>query len=275
MRKLSLLLTAALAVSIAAVPVPEAVALVPEAAAPVPEAAAAAPVTLRFMTANVDFEEAQEVVEKKLNAVIDKGDPDIVFLQEAKVVKLADFVDTSVWIIRHGTEPGEADSSDRLGSAVLIRRSAVTAVKDFGLVKGTPGQSTKNCKFETRWIAKLKVKVANGRWVRIASLHMPPARCQTGSKGPYVRMAASVVSFVKRSGMLTVLGADWNKNVDADPNNIGKKSGLTANGLDEGDVIDGFMYSPKLGSQTPEPKAIGQISEGHQAVQITLTIPAP
>lgn len=277
MRKLSLLLTAAFALSTVVVGVPEAVAQVPAAVAQAPKAAAAGSVTLRFMTANVDFTASPATVKEKLNAVIDDGDPDIVFLQEAREVKLAKIVEPKVWIIRHGTVSGERDSSDRLGSAVLIRRSVVTKVKDFGLVKGASLRSTDpgGCRMQTRWITKLKVKVANGRWVRIASLHMPPADCQEGSKGPYVRMASSVVKLVKRSGMLTVLGADWNKNVDADPNNIGKRSGLTANGLDKGDLIDGFLYSPTLGNDTLEPTSIGVVSYHHRAVQITFTIPAP
>lgn len=237
----------------------------------VPPASAAATVQLRFVTANVDFGAPETTPAKWRNLIAPNAD--IVFLQEAKNLRLADFVDTSTWIIRHGTVANEADSEDRLGSAVLIRRSVVTDLTDWDLVKGVDASPCPDGGIMTRWIAKLKVKLTNGRWVRIASLHMPPPRCQTGIGSPYDRMSDSVVDFVQRTDMFTVLGADWNKTVDDDPNGIGRRSGLEPNGPDSGDRIDGFLYSPQLTNCCMT--QLGQVSDGHQAVQLKLTVSAP
>ncbi|TDO59022.1 hypothetical protein EV651_109297 [Kribbella sp. VKM Ac-2571] len=234
-------------------------------------ASAASAVQLRFVTANVDFGAPETTPAKWRNLIAPNAD--VVFLQEAKNLRLADFVDTSTWIIRHGTVANENDSEDRLGSAVLIRRSVATDVDDWDLVKGVDASPCPDGGIMTRWIAKLKIKLTNGRWVRIASLHMPPGRCQTGPGSPYDVMSGNVVDFVQRTDMFTVLGADWNKTVDADPNDIGKRSGLEPNGPDSGDRIDGFMYSPALANCCMT--QLGQVSDGHQAVQLKLTISAP
>ena len=257
MRRTSLLLAALLATSAGAVSVPS--------------ASAATAVQLRVVTANVDFAHPEDTPGKWRNLIAPNAD--IVFLQEAKNLKLANFVDTSTWIIRHGTVADENDSDDRLGSAVLIRRSVATDVDDWDLVKGVDASPCPDGGIMTRWIAKIKVKLTNGRWVRVAALHMPPPRCQTGPGSPYDRMSDNVVDFVKRTDMFTILGADWNKTVDADPNDIGHRSGLEPNGPDTGDRIDGFMYSPTLGNCCMT--ELGQVSDGHQAVQLKLTVPAP
>lgn len=241
-------------------------------AVPVPSASAAEAVQLRFVTANINFGADQSTVRDKWKNLI-APNADIVFLQEAKNVRLSDFVETSTWIIRHGTSAAEDDSEDKLGSAVLIRRSVATDMADYGLVKGVDASPCPNGGIMTRWLAKIKVKLANGRWIRVASLHMPPLRCQTGPGGPYDRMADNVVAFTNLTDMPTVLGADWNKIVDEDPNGIGRRSGLEPNGPDYGERIDGFMYSPQLGNCCLT--QLGPASPGHPAVQIKLTIPAP
>lgn len=237
-----------------------------------PPAAAAGSVDLRFVTANVDFGAPQSAVRDKWENLL-APNADIVFVQEAKNVRFSDFVNTSTWIIRHGTTTAEDDSEDKLGSAVLIRRSIATDVAEYGLVKGVDASPCPDGGIMTRWLAKIQVKLTNGRWIRVASLHMPPPRCQTGPGSPYDRMADNVVGFTNRTDMLTVLGADWNKTVDADPGDIGRRTGLEPNGPDDGDRIDGFLYSP--GAANCCLRQLGQVSNGHQAVQVTLTIPAP
>ncbi|MFT7839793.1 endonuclease/exonuclease/phosphatase family protein [Saccharothrix sp. BKS2] len=240
--------------------------------APSAPASAAGAVQLRFVTANINFDADQSVVRDKWRNLI-APNADVVFLQEAKNVRLSDFVETSTWIIRHGTSAAEDDSEDKLGSALLIRRAVATEVADYGLVKGVDASPCPRGGIMTRWLAKIKVKLTNGRWIRVASLHMPPLRCQTGPGGPYDRMADSVVAFADLTDMPTVLGADWNKVVDDDPNAIGRRSGLEPNGPDLGERIDGFMYSPRLRNCCLT--QLGLASRGHPAVQVKLTVPAP
>ncbi len=235
-------------------------------------AAAAEAVQLRFVTANVDFAAPQSAVREKWENLI-APNADVVFLQEAKSVRLSDFVNTSNWIIRHGTTAAEDDPEDKLGSALLIRRSVAAEVADYGLVKGVDASPCPDGGIMTRWLAKLRVRLTNGRWLRVAALHMPPPRCQTGSGSPYDRMADNVVAFANGGDTATVLGADWNKTVDADPNDIGRRTALEPNGPDDGDRIDGFLYSPTLDNCCL--RQLGTVSAGHQAVQVTLTIPAP
>lgn len=231
----------------------------------------AAAVQVRLVTANLDFNISQAKVAADWKNEI-APNADIVFLQEAKNVKLASFVDTSTWIVRQDTS-----SSDRAGSALVIRRSAVKSISDYGLVEGVAASSCPGGGIETRWISKAQVRLTNGRLIRIASLHMPPGRCQTGPSGPYNRMAGNVVAFAKRTDMPTLLGADWNKVVDADPNDIGKQTGLKPYGPNSasGDAtrIDGF-YASKAFSATGL-KHLADDNSDHNPVQMKVTIAAP
>lgn len=237
--------------------------------------AATAAQQIRVVTFNVDFAiKDAATVRNQLNAHV-LPYADVVFLQEAKNFDFRTIVDTSVWVVRQGDPAGWAVSSeDEKGSAILVRRSIAIDTADYGLVKGVDASSCPNGGIMTRWIAKMKVQLSNGRWVRIGSLHMPPDRCRIdGVYDPYDRMADNVVEFVNRTPMFTVLGADWNAIVDNDPNNIGGRSGLEANGPDAGAPlrIDGFMYSPTLTNccMTVLPKTYGD----HYPVQLKLTVP--
>lgn len=55
----------------------------------------------------------------------------------------------------------------------------------------------------------------------------------------------------KTSDRLLVLGADWNKVVDDDPNDIGVRTGLKPRGPDSGLRIDGFYVSPAINTAPP------------------------
>lgn len=233
-----------------------------------PAGAVTATQQVRFVTANVDFTLSAAKVKSDLHTRV-LPYADVVLVQEAKAVNLATLVDQRVWLVRQGDPRGWSYStSDEKGSALLVRRSAIRATGDYGLVWGTDSQG---CGIQTRWIAKMKIQLTNGRWVRIASLHMPPRYCQTGPGGPYDVMAGRVVDFVRRTPMYTVLGGDWNKVVDADPNGIAAATGLEANGPNSGTRIDGFMYTRSLANccLTVSPKGYSD----HAAVRITIGIP--
>ena len=230
--------------------------------------AQAAAVQLRFVTFNVNFNNSQPQVRADWEDVV-APHADIVFFQEAKNVRLADFINTNIWLVRQNVA-NDAEA----GSALAVRRSAITDFEGWDLVKGVDAS---NCPGDpdilTRWIAKMGVKVSNGRLVRIASLHMPPGNCQTGPGSPYDRMSDNIVQFVRGGDRLTVLGADWNKIVDQDPNDIGKRTGLEPNGPDDGSRIDGFMYSKQLANCCLT--RLGQVNSDHRPVQVKLTVPAP
>lgn len=256
MKRLATLAGAALAMLVAS---GAAVASVQQ--APSRETSLLASAELRVVTANLAFR-GDAGVRSDWNTI--GPEADIVFVQEAKNVNLRNILGDG-WIVRQDTS-----SEDRQGSAVVIRRSAVQSAADLVLVKGTDNHS---CGIMTRWIARVDVQLLNGRWVRLASLHMPPARCQTGPGGPYDTMADSVVAFANRSDKLMVLGADWNKVVDEDPNNIGGRTGLKPRGPDAGQRIDGFYVSQAIG--TRDLHHLPQTGSDHRPVKMTITVPAP
>ncbi|MFF3868059.1 endonuclease/exonuclease/phosphatase family protein [Micromonospora sp. NPDC001898] len=224
--------------------------------------ASAAAMELRVVTANLAFRQAPGVRQDwtKIGPYAD-----IVFFQEAKNVRLADVLGDG-WIVRQDTS-----AEDRQGSAVAIRRALAAEIVDFELVKGTDGASCGGEPIMTRWITKLRLRLTNGRPVRLASLHMPPPRCQSGPGSPYAVMADNVVEFANRSDVLTILGADWNKIVDQDPNEIGARTGLKPRGPNSGLRIDGFYVSPAI--TTRDVRHLEQTGSDHRPVQMHVGIP--
>lgn len=265
MKRFATLAGAALAVLVAS---GAALASVQSATTPTTVATLSAPAQLRVVTANLAFRGNPGVKEdwKTIGP-----EADIVFVQEAKNVVLRDILDLDTWIVRQDT------SSDAVqGSAVVIRRSMVQAADQLVLVKGVDANDCDDPVLGgimTRWIARVDVQLNNGRWLRVASLHMPPARCQDGLGSPYAVMADNVVAFANRSERLLVLGADWNKVVDDDPNNIGARTGLKPRGPDEGTRIDGFYVSQAIG--TTDLHKLAQTGSDHRPVKMTITVPAP
>ncbi|ADO68162.1 endonuclease/exonuclease/phosphatase family protein [Stigmatella aurantiaca] len=231
-----------------------------------PKAAAAANEPLRVVTANLAFR-GPDAVRNDWNTI--GPEADIVFVQEAKNVRLRDILGDG-WVVRQDTS-----SEDRQGSAVVIRKSAVKSIGELQLVKGTDASDCNSPEggIMTRWIARVDVQLNNHRWLRAASLHMPPARCQNGLGSPYAVMADNAVAFAKRSEPLLVLGADWNKVVDADPNEIGARTGLKPRGPDTGSRIDGFYVSPAI--TTNNLHLLPQTGSDHRPVQMTIGVPAP
>lgn len=220
--------------------------------------------SLRVVTFNTDFRGAAyfgtawDVI---------RPEADVVFVQEAKNVVLNDVVGP-YFVVRQDTS---ADA--RQNSAVIIRKSVVSQVGSLELVLGV-GAVGGDCGIMARYITKVPIQLTNGRWLRVASLHMPPARCQTGPGGPYDTMADNVVRFANSTDRLTVLGADWNKVVDWDPNNIGGRTGLRPYGPDEGLRIDGFYASPRIGACCLH--KLQQIGDNdHRPVVMTTSVPAP
>ncbi|NVJ03799.1 endonuclease/exonuclease/phosphatase family protein [Myxococcus sp. AM001] len=220
---------------------------------------------LRVVTANLDFHRA-EAARRDWNTI--GPEADIVFVQEAKYVRMREILGDG-WAVRQDTS-----SEDRQGSAVIIRKSAVKSIGELQLVKGVDASACPGGGIMTRWIARVDVQLHNNRWIRVASLHMPPDRCQTGLASPYARMADSVVAFANRSDRLLVLGADWNKVVDSDPNEIGARTGLKPRGPDSGLRIDGFYVSQAIGTQGLE--FLPQTGDNkHRPVKMNITVPAP
>jgi hypothetical protein len=228
--------------------------------------AAAASATLRVVTANLAFR-GPDAVRKDWDTI--GPEADIVFVQEAKNVRLRDILGDG-WAVRQDTS-----SEDKQGSAVVVRKSMAKSVGDLVLVKGTdasscgaPGEG-----IMTRWIARVDVQLNNDRWIRASALHMPPPRCQNGPGSPYAVMADNVVAFVKRGGPLPILGADWNKVVDDDPNEIGARTGMKPRGPDSGLRIDGFYIASAMSSANL--RFLPQTGSDHRPVAMNVQVPAP
>src|SRR5690606_31913123 len=102
-------------------------------------------------------------------------------------------------------------------------------------------------------------------------------RCQTGPGSLYATMANSIVKFGNRSSRLTVIGGDWNKIVDHDPNNIGQRTGLLPRGPNNNWRIDGFYVSRQLSPccLVKMRKIYAGDPNVHQPVQLTIKVPAP
>lgn len=232
-----------------------------------PTASLTAPAELRVVTANLAFRGNAGVAEdwKTIGP-----EADIVFVQEAKNVVLRDILDLNTWIVRQNTT-----ADDVQGSAVVIRRSMVQSAGELVLVKGVDANDCNDPVLGgimTRWIARVDVLLNNGRSIRLASLHMPPLRCQDGIGSPYAVMADNVVAFANRADRLLVLGADWNKIVDDDPNQIGARTGLKPRGPDDGSRIDGFYVSQAI--STNYLYKLAETGSDHRPVKMTITVPA-
>lgn len=221
---------------------------------------------VRFMTVNVDFALTPAQVKADFGRYAPHAD--VVMFQEARDVNLHNLIDTDTWIVRQDTT-----SEDTRGSALAIRRSAVRAsdaVQNFRLVKGTDGGPCPDGGIQTRWIAVADVHFRNGATVVAASLHLPPDRCATGPGSLYAVMADNVVALSNAHPNRLLLGGDWNKTVNEDPNNISGRTGgrIVPRGLG----IDGF-YKPA--ALTNEPLWRGpDIQSPHDPIQMAVSLPA-
>ncbi len=235
-----------------------AVALAPAAATPSKQ-------EVRVITANVDFVLSPATVRSDIAQFA--GRADVILIQEAKNVVLRNLVDTSIWNVKQDTS-----SSDRAGSAILVRRSQVTSVDDFHLVLGVNSSSCPGGGIETRWMAVATLNLNNGGRLVVAALHMPPARCQTGIGSSYDRMSDNVVQLSRDHPDRLVMGADWNKVVLSDPNNIvARCSGRLVVRAPQGS-IDGFMIPANLNSDSAQ--SLASTHSDHRPVLVTLTVPA-
>ncbi len=240
-------------------------ALVAAATMAAPTPASAAPTALTVVTANLDFGLSQAQVKQDWPTI--SKDADVVFVQEAKNVDLAAIVDTSVWAVRQSTA-SEAEQ----GSGLVVRKSSFSgAIGDLHLRLGTAGGSCPDGGILARYIAWAEVTLKNGTNVRLASLHMPPARCQTGPGSLYDDMAEETKAFAQDTGKKLVIGADWNKVVDDDPNGIAQASGMTPYGPNSGTRIDGFMADNVISGS--DLHHLANTNSDHDPVQMNLDIP--
>jgi len=221
---------------------------------------------VRFMTVNVDFGLTPAQVKQDFANYSKYAD--VVMFQEARDVTLRNVIDTSTWIVRQDTTSGPTR-----GSALAVRRSAVRAtspVTNFRLVKGTDGAACPGGGIQTRYIALADVHFRNGATVVAGSVHMPPGRCATGPGSPYAVMADNVVALSNRHPQRLLLGGDWNKTVNDDPNDISGRTGGRI--VPRGIKIDGF-YKPR--GLANEPLVAGpDIHSPHHPVRMAVTLPA-
>lgn len=221
---------------------------------------------VRFVTVNVDFGSTADQVKSDFGRYAPFAD--VVMFQEARDVNLHNLIDGNDWIVRQDTS-----TEDTRGSALAIRRTAVRAadpVLNFRLVKGTDAGSCPDGGIQARWIAVADVHFRNGATVVAGSLHLPPGRCATGPGSLYAVMADNVVRLSNAHPDRLLLGGDWNKTVNDDPNDIsGRAAGrIVPRGLG----IDGF-YKPT--ALTNEALWRGpDIHSPHDPIQMAVSVPA-
>ena len=182
---------------------------------------------LRVVTANVNFGNGPAKVREDIKRYRPKAD--VILFQEVKNVDLKNFFNLDNWKVLQNTS-----SKAKAGSAVVYRKSVVSKQVNRGLHIGTRPHGKD---ILTRWINWVDVKLVNGTVVRLASLHMPPARYP----GLQDNMVRNTVDFIKKSPHPVLVGGDWNFKVNNDPKNITGKTGLKARGKG----IDGFYFAAK------------------------------
>ncbi len=117
--------------------------------------------------------------------------------------------------------------------------------------------------------ARTSTSTTSSTTVVAASLHMPPGRCATGPGSLYAVMADNVVRLSDAHHHRLLVGGDWNKTVNDDPNDI---SGRTDRRIvPRGLGIDGFSKPQAL---TNEPLWRGpDISSPHDPIQMAVSLP--
>ena len=233
-------------------------------AAPATSYAAAPAQQVRVVTANVDFGLSARKVRKDLARI--RPQADVILVQEARDVRLRKLVPRKGWAVKQRTS-----SPARRGSAVLVRRSIATSIGGLSLVRGVGASPCDDIDndgkpdgINTRYIARVDIGLVNGTTLKVASLHMPPPRCW-GSV--YNRMADSVVRMTRNTRGRLVLGADWNKIVRNDPNDINGRTGLK---IRAPRGFDGFYVRSSI--PTTRAKALFDTRSDHDPVRMTITL---
>jgi endonuclease/exonuclease/phosphatase (EEP) superfamily protein YafD len=228
----------------------------------VPAPASAARTEIKVMSANVKFGKGSAKRVKRLfNHAAERAD--IVFLQEARDVKVTKRLTGPGWAIRQ-----DKSTPATRGAAVVIRKASV---KRFGKLILTPAVQGHPCGLGDRFIASVPVLLDNGTRVRATSLHMPPRRCDTPG-GPYSRMAQNVVAFANRVDVPLLIGGDWNKVVDQDPNGIAARSSLMPRGMNGGSRIDGFLIERRPATKAGEPVRLADFGSDHQPLLLRVSV---
>lgn len=232
-----------------------------------PAASAADPQRVRIVTANVDFNADKGVIMDRFRAYSEKAD--VVLLQEAKYIDMKwQLRDDPDWIVRQ-----DLGSDATQGSAVIVRRSIVDRASDVGELHLRLGTDSNECDTLPRYIAHVSITLKNGGVIRPASVHLPPQRCQTGPGSDYDEMIDSIAAMSANHPSRLIVGGDWNKPVESDPNGLsGRTDGrLVPRGL--GNEIDGF-YKPKALTMPWGVTDAGTASNGHRAVKMTVDVPS-
>jgi endonuclease/exonuclease/phosphatase family metal-dependent hydrolase len=241
-----------------------------------PTASAAGEQQVRVVTANVNFALDGATVKARFDNYAARAD--IVLLQEAKALNLhALFADDPDWIVRqYRPQAGDttAEVESKRGSAVLVRRTAVQSVDAVELRYGTDrSDGGAECDIMPRYVAHVRIVLANGAVLRAASAHLPPPRCQSGTNGPYERMIQSIKGLSDTYPDRLLIGGDWNKVVKSDPNELSVRTGGRIVPRAPEGSIDGF-YKPRDLPQVGSADTVGFASDGHLATRIIVSVPS-
>lgn len=239
------------------------------AVAPDTTAAVAAAQDLRVTTYNLNFGRTdRENVRNDLGAMMAASD--VLLLQEAKTFSIQALVDELGLGGQFAVRQSLASDAEQ-GSAIVIRRSAVSDIGALQLVFGV-GEPF-GCSMLTRYIAKVRLVTTNGTVVNVASAHFPPGYC---SADAYERMMANTVQLLQNNYGSMILGADWNKTLRSNPNNL---FGRTDNryrfrspeicGDQDKPCIDGMVFATRFDATNA---VIIEGGSDHDAIKATYSV---
>lgn len=212
------------------------------------DVSAAAAQNVRVLTYNLDFNRTnRENVRNDLGAMLDRSD--VLLLQEAKTFSIQALVDE---LGRGGEFAVRQDlsSSAKMGSAIVIRKAVTSSIGSLNLILGV--DEPFGCSLQTRYIARVQLTTTNGTVLNVASAHFPPGYCPEST---YTRMMDNTVQVLQNNYGTMILGADWNKSLRTNPNNIfGRtdnryrfRSPVACSGSSDR-CIDGLVFATRFGA---------------------------
>lgn len=215
--------------------------------------------TLRIVTANVDFALPGDKVKLDLERILKHAD--IITFQEAKSVNINALIKDPKWKVLQNMS-----SSAKKGSGIAYN-SEVVKVKRHGMKVGTTARGRA---IQTRFIMWAVFTYHDStnepHDLLVISMHLPPKRYWAVLYN--VMLASLMVLLRSKSSRAIVVGADWNRHVRSD--NVLTTYARKAGGRFYGVGIDGFLFIPKGLWKYKKVDSLFDTHSDHDPVQLTI-----